>query len=386
MQIAGGLYREQCCRPAWDATFGSGGRAVIAVCTLSPGSSLHAYTEGCDSDALVALKERGIELQLSQRPTGVVFSYFHPLSRPHIYPTPHDIARQPAITVKGDAVLRFGFLEGEAVVDADYAVYDPQTWRNPVPFGANGSRANKLAIVLNALELQSFTGQVNFFQAAQKIIDEQNADVVVVKRGIWGATVYERSGLITSIPVYRSSRVFKIGTGDVFSAIFAHFWAEKKLPADKAADLASRFVAAYCNSGQLPIAESDTHGLEPVKCRESGTVLLIGTINSIGQRYTMEEARFVLNELGLNVSCPALNDNRNGSADAILILAEGADTKSIELIEQEWLDGIPIVVLQEKGVWCDELLGIKPLATASIANDFTTAMYFAAWAASVTND
>lgn len=381
MQIAGGFYREQCCMPAWDVMLGSGARAAMAVTTLSPGSTLHAYAADCDSDAVGELKEQGIELQISQRPTGVVFSYFHPLSRPHIYPPPHEIARQPAITVKGDAVLRFGFLEGDAIVDASRAVYDPQTWRNPVPFGVNGSHSNKLAIILNALELQSLTRQVDFSQAAQEIIDKQNADVVVVKRGIWGATVCERSGLVTSIPVYRSSRVFKIGTGDVFSAIFAHYWAEKKMLPAEAADLASRFVAAYCNSGQLPIAKFDTEGLEPIKCKESGTVLLVGAIGSIGQRYTMEEARFVLKELGVEVSCSALDGNLDGKIDAVLLLAEGADTKSIELIYQESLLGVPIVVLQEKVAQYDKLLTVQNLKNIRIVDDFATAMYVAAWAA-----
>lgn len=381
MQIAGGFYRELCCRPAWDAMFGSGGRASIAVCALSPGSSLHAYAEDCDSEALVALKEQGIELQLRQRPTGIVFSYFHPLSRPHIHPPPHEITRQPAITVKGDAVLRFGFLEGEAVVDTDYAVYDPQTWRNPVPFSANGSRANVLAIVLNELELRSSTGLNDLNRAAQEIMKNQMAEVIVLKRGVWGATVHERSGLVTPISAYKSSHVFKVGTGDVFSAVFAHFWAEKKFPAAKAADLASRFVAVYCNSVQLPVAKSDTDSLEPVKCRESGTVLLAGSIDSIGQLYTMEEARFVLQELGIEVCCPALDGKLSYSASAALILAEGIDAKTIRNFENEFLLDLPVIVLQEKGVRIDDLSNSPALAKASIVDDFTTSIYKAAWAA-----
>ncbi len=286
MQIAGGLYREQCCRPKWNAMFGSGARAVVAVCSLSPGSSLHTYTDDYYNDVLVALKEQGIELKLNQRQTGIVFSYFHPLSRPYIYPTPPEIVLQPPITVQGDAILRFGFIEGEALVDADYAVYDPQTWRNPVPFGANGSRANFLAIVLNELELRSSTGLDDLKRAAQQIIEKQNATVVVVKRGIRGAMVYERSGLSTSIPAYRSSRVFKIGTGDVFSAIFTHFWAEKRLPAVEAADLASRSVAAYCRTGQLPIENGSLCQLESFKCSTPGTVIILGEAGSLGQLYT----------------------------------------------------------------------------------------------------
>jgi len=381
MHIAGGFYREQCCMPAWDAMFGSGGRAAAAISKLSPGSILHTYAEDFNSDGVAWLRKLGIEMQLCLRPTPIVFMYFHPLSRPHKYPSPNEIERQPQIIVNGDAVLRFGFLEGDAVVDADRAVYDPQTWRNPAPFGANGSRANELAIVLNELELKSATGKSDLTLAALQVIKDQNAEIVVVKRGIWGATVYERSGAVTPVPVYRSSRVFKIGTGDVFSAIFAHYWAEKKLPAAESADLASRSVAAYCNSGKLSIVKADTEGLNPIRCKESGTVLLLGTINSIGQRYTMEEARFVLKELGVNVFSPALDSDLNGTTDAVLILVEGADTKCIELIEYELQPEIPIVVLQEEGVQYDKLQNAQALKCARIVDDFTTALYVAAWAA-----
>ena len=43
MEIAGGVYRELCCIPKWDAIFGSGGRAAAAVASLSPDSVLHTY-------------------------------------------------------------------------------------------------------------------------------------------------------------------------------------------------------------------------------------------------------------------------------------------------------------------------------------------------------
>lgn len=379
MQIAGGFYKEQCCRPAWDAMFGSGGRAAMTISALSPGSSLHTYAEDFDSASVHMLRVRGIDLQLSHRPTGVVFAYFHPLSHPHIYPPHSEIVCQRPISVNGNAVLRFGFLEGEAVVDADYAVYDPQTWRNPVPFGANGSRSNSLAIVLNELELRSSTGVDDLKRAAQQIIEKQNANVVVVKRGIWGAMVYERSGIVTSIPVYRSSRVFKIGTGDVFSAIFTHFWAEKKLPAVEAADLASRSVAVYCNMGQLPIEDDRLYPFEPFNCNMSGTVMILGESGSLGQLYMLEETRFVLKELGVNVYCPVLDGDLSCSASAVLILAEGATLETIKILESKLPIDLPKVVLHEKGVRCDEILNTAALAKASFVDDFTSAIYTAAW-------
>lgn len=381
MHIAGGLYRETCCLPKWDAMFGSGGRAAAAASKLSSGNVLHTYSEPSENEHLHSLKSLGVDVRVSSHPTSIVFAYFHPLSRPHTQPPPDHIVRQQPIHVKGDVVLRFGFLEGEAIVDADRAVYDPQTWRNPTPFRANGSRANELAIVLNELEVKSASRLVELNLAAQKVIEDQQAELVVVKRGIWGATVYERSGVVSHIPVYRSSRVFKIGTGDVFSAIFAHFWAEKKLTPAEAADLASRSVAQYCSTGNLPIEPDGLDQFVPIHCGTSGTVLLLGEIGSLGQRYTMEEARFVLKDLGVNVCCSALADEMIGSPTAILILADGADAKTISSIKSEVLTDLPTVVLQEKGVRCDELLKVLSLAKISVVDDFTTAIYSAAWAA-----
>ncbi|WP_230198947.1 carbohydrate kinase family protein [Geotalea daltonii] len=382
MRIAGGFYRENCCLPAWNAAFGSGGRAAAAISRLSPGTVLHTYCEESEDVHIHALKKLGVDVRVNSRPTSIVFAYFHPLSRPHIQPPPDMLTLQHIITISDEAVLRFGFLEGDAIVDADRAVYDPQTWRNPAPFRANGSRANELAIVLNELELKSATGyQAELSLAAHQLIEDQQAELVVVKRGIWGATVYERSGIVTLIPAYRSSRVFKIGTGDVFSAIFAHYWAEKRLSAAEAADLASRAVAQYCNSGQLPIDPAELGQFAPIHCGTAGTVLLLGVAGSLGQRYTMEEARFVLKGLGVEVCCPVLDGELSYSACAALILAEGADAEIIRSIESEPLPGLPMVVLQEKGVRCDELLKVPALEKASIVDDFTTAMYTVTWAA-----
>ncbi len=378
MHIVGGLYREQCCIPAWDAIFGSGGRAAVAVSTLSPGSTLHTYSEDFDSESVASLKKLGIEMRLSLRPTAIVFTYFHPLSRPLIQPPTAEIECQSKIQVSGDAVLRFGFLEGDAIVNARRAVYDPQTWRNPALFGANGSVAKELAIVLNELELQSAAGLDDLKAAALSVMEHQGAEVVVAKRGIRGATVFERGGRITSVPAYRSSRVFKIGTGDVFSAIFTHFWAEKGLPAVNAADLSSRWVAAYCSAGCLPLNDEEISGLIPIQFTAPGSVLLEGVADTLGQRYTIEEARFVLRELGVEVFCPALDSSINSTAKAVLALTEGLDDEAIQQIRTK-AGGIPIVILRESGVKTAGALADGPDVT--VIDDFASALYFAAWAA-----
>lgn len=378
MHIVGGLYRELCLIPPWDIVLGSGGRAAAVISMLSPGSILYTYVEDFDNEGVASLKKLGIEIFLYPRPTAIVFSYFHPLSRPHIQPSPDEIEPLPKIQVSGNAVLRFGFLEGDAVVEAYRAVYDPQTWRNPAPFNENGSVAEELAIVLNELELRSSTGLDNINLAASYLMEYQNTAAVVVKAGIRGATVYERGGRFTHIPAYRSSRVFKIGTGDVFSAIFAHYWAENGLSAIDAADIASRSVAAYCSTGLLPLANEEIHHLESIKFTESSSVQIEGVVDTIGQRYTMEEARFILRELGVQVFCPVLGDFLNSVTKAVLVLADGLDDEAVKQICAKAI-GIPIVVLRESKVHATNTLTDGDNIT--VTDDFSSALYFVAWAA-----
>jgi hypothetical protein len=359
--------------------FGSGGRAAAAVSALSPSSTLHTYLEDFESSGAISLRELGIELRLSPRPTSIVIAYFHPLSRPHIQPPRGEIARQSAIQVSGDAVLRFGFLEGDAVVDARRAVYDPQTWRDPTPFGANGSVAGELAIVLNELELRSAAGLDDLSSAASLLMERQGAAVIIAKRGTRGAMVYERGGRATHVPAYRSPRVFKIGTGDVFSAIFAHRWAETGLPAVEAADVASRSVAAYCCVGRLPLEIDALCNQVPVMSATPGTVLVEGLVDTIGQRYTMEEARFALRELGVDVASPALDGTSKTTAAAMLVLADGLGNEVTTHIRRAKADGIPIVILCEGGARAYHATVDEVGVT--VTDDFTSALYFVAWAA-----
>lgn len=373
MHIAGGLYRELCEVPFWDATLGSGGRAARAIATLSPGSHLHTYAASEDKLTLEFLQQSGLKTSVCSRPSSIVFAYFHPLSHPYIQPDMLGVERLPPIEVDGDAVLRFGFLEGEAIVNANRAVYDPQTWRDPEPFLANGSTANELAIVLNELELQSATGQKDIKQAAELLMKTQNAAVVVVKGGIRGATVFEKTGKMSQIPAYLSTQIFKIGTGD----IFAFHWAERKLSAAEAAVWASQSVSAYSETQKFSFQESSLSSRVPISSKSYGHILLEGCADSLGQRYVMEEARFALSELGIKVNCPELNSGAEYTdIKSVLVIAHGLRNSIIHRIKHTHDRGLPIVVLSELSD-TPKILQNSYLDTT----DFTTALYHAAWAA-----
>lgn len=387
MHVAGGLYRELCEVPTWDAELGSGGRAAAAVSALSPGTTLHTYSVERTASGIMALESLGVVVRAYQSETGVAFAYFHPLSRPHIEPPIASIPQHAPISVEGETVLRFGFLEGDAVVSAAFAVYDPQTWRNPAPFAANGSRAENLAIVLNELELRAAGESDDLAVAARRVMDTQRASVVVAKGGAHGATVFESSGGISFVPSYRSTQVFKIGTGDVFSAIFAHHWAEAHRSPSDAADLASRSVSAYCSTRKLPLALDAIDALEPVSSSPPGTILLEGAVDTIGRRYAMEEARFRLVELGAIVVSPVLSraDSNIETRDvaALLIIADGMSAAVSDHVLEPRYTGIPKVVLAEAASDCSIVMPTGPDLT--VTADFASALYFTVWAARAGN-
>lgn len=377
MLIVGGLYRELCCHPRWDAAVGSGMRSALALAKLSPGTQLYTYSSTQDQLALSELQNLGISVSTSARPTPIVFAYFHPLSTPHIQPNPTSIERLQCIHVSGESVLRFGFLEGDAVVSAERAVYDPQTWRNPAMFHANGSSAESLALVMNELEIQSVSGLQDIEQAAAKVLKDQGAEVVVVKMGTRGATVFQRNKPPSHVPAYRSNRVFKIGTGDVFSSIFSYYWAELKRDPAEAADRASRSVAHYASTRTYDFDDEILASLNPAHANRAARIRIEATVNSLGQRYTLEESIFSLRELGMNVAPPELQQSQvDSETDGILALTDGLSEESLQRIICSSKAGVPVVALHERTT--------PPLSSnifTAVTDDFTTAMYLTAWSA-----
>lgn len=380
MHVVGGLYKELCTIPEWNLTFGSGGRAAAVVSGFSEKVVLHTYTEDLSNEGILFLNRLGVEVVANLRSSNIIFAYFHPLSRPYIQPNPNEIEQLKAINVSGDAVLRFGFMEGDAKVTADRAVYDPQTWHSVKSFGENGSTAQELAIVLNKLELKSATQLNDLDAAAANLWEHHGASIIVVKGGISGATVFERGKNAAHIPCYRSSRIFKIGTGDVFSGMFSYYWAEKRLTALQAADLASRSVAAYCNNyGRLPFEKTAHLNLNAWNFQGLGIVQVVGAVDTIGQRYTIEEACYGLRELGVTVLCPMLGIDSELIASATLILTEGLEQALQSFVDEALKTKKPVVVLCESTRIIDKLENSKEI---TIADDFSSSLYFAALLAS----
>ena len=203
-------------------------RAAAALVGITPNVELHTYCHPERMPDLYDMWADEIKIHAIPSTNKIAFAYLHPLSCPGVASNTSDICAEEPIVVCGEVVLRFGFLEGDAVVEADRAIYDPQTTYTMAPFRANGSSARSLALVLNEDELRSSVGGETSAMAARKIMARDNADVVVVKCGAKGAMVFEKEQNPSLVPAFRTPRIFKIGSGDIFSAAFAHYWGLKK--------------------------------------------------------------------------------------------------------------------------------------------------------------
>lgn len=372
MLVAGGLYREVCETPPWNREFGSGVRAAAIIGKLSTDTRFHTYRSSRHGDAIDHLERLGVDVVCERRSMDIVFSYFHPLSSPLILPA--IVKTEVPLTVIGKSVLRFGFLEGTAIVNAERAVYDPQGSSAIEPFEGNGSQAAELAIVLNEVELLRYSGASNIEAACQTLLDERRATVVVVKCGVRGALVVE-PGRSSRIPPHWSERVFKIGTGDVFSAVFAHAWAEQGMPAAISAETASKAVSLYCDAPEVPLPPLGSISRSPIAGVVPASVSLRGTVETLGRRYTLEEARHCLQTLGMTVEAVDLDDALVKKVDGprtLLVLADGLNLKDIQDIVFNCREADRVVVL-------DEEKRVLPWGNVLIKSDFTTALYVAAW-------
>lgn len=323
-----------------DQVFGSAGRAAAALQRTGIERVLHTYV-GPDLkdniDLLFGIFEFAIEKH--DRSVDPEFHYVHCLAVPTITPNLVNIPQMLPIRLTAERVIRFGMLEGDAVVDAGMCVYDPQSAYVPVGFRANGSKAKRLAIVANSGEVKALTGLLNLKEATENLRAAEQAEVVVVKTGLDGAIIASDSG-VEYVPAFTVDVAQTIGSGDVFVAVFAKAWMADGLLPHEAALTASKATANFIESSVLPVDLTD-HQRKPIT-RATGKIYLAGPFFSIGQRWVVDEVRRCLLELNLEVFSP-IHDVGRGRAediapndiaaihecDAMIAIIDGIDSGTI---------------------------------------------------------
>lgn len=415
LTIIGGSYREICLHPRWDATFGSGVRAAAAVASVvaDAGVELHTWvTPAGRADLEAVAATFGFRHRVQPRVDEVEFQYDHALSPPRLFPDQRDITPITAGEVCCDNALAFGLIECEPRVRAGTLVYDPQAGRRARPPSAVGHRADRVAIVANLAEAAAMRSPAPPGDAGtrlasalgESLLREEGCQVVVVKNGVEGATVVT-AGRVELVPSFVSGHVFPIGSGDVFSAVFAAYWAELGRDPVESACLASAATAYYCECRSLPIPRelpdmvagmtagpSARPGADPTRRR----IYLAGPLFTLPQLWLLNETKRCLEEQGLLVFSPKdevgfLDDPASArrvaeadlrgleSCDLVFALLDGLDPGTLFEVGYACRLGLPVVGFAER-VDPGELTMLTGTG-CSVYADYATAVYRAGWRA-----
>lgn len=390
LTVVGGTYFEVCHDPRWYELYGSGLRGAIA---LSGHVSDIAFKTCVGKNAISLAKaictSFDIKLDFVLIPETIVFEYYHPLTKPFFYPSDFLDSKTRMPDVSAECILVYGQIEAEVKVSGSYVVYDPQNW---ISYKATGSTATHLALVLNrreALLLSGLTEQDNLEEIGRALLANEKAEVVVIKNGSHGALVVDCFGTHL-IPVFRTSSVWPIGSGDIFSAAFAWKWGLEKLPPAEAALLASRLTAQYCQNRILPLPVAPDIFQELKHTTHTKKLYLAGPFFTVAERWLINELRCKLIEFGNEVFSP-LHDVGLGSpdqvvgkdlaaienADVLLAVVSGADPGTIFEIGYAKALRKRVVVLVENTREHDLTMLIG--SGCEITDDLATAVYMASW-------
>ena len=396
--VVGGVYEERCMRPQWQEVFGSAGRAASAIASMGISVDLHSYFDRATKEVVESRSAlQGVNVYPALIKKALEFHYHHGLEAPRIYGSQEQSA---SLHVTADNVVRFGMLEGDAIIHGGRVVYDPQNAREPKPFSANGSTARQLAIILNRHEAGLLSGMpdASVQDMAAALLQQNAAQVVVIKQGPFGALVHDGVSIHT-VSAYQSERVWKIGSGDNFVAHFAYRWLHENRSAVESADMASKATAYYCQTrgfatprslssfSPAPITPSARYaaGHKPI-------VYLAGPFFTLAQLWMVEQARADLSAIGLKVFSP-YHDVGHGSADDVVLkdidginkadmvfaIGDGLDSGTIYEIGYARAKNKPVVMYCE-----NESVENKKMMQGSgcaLCDDYVSAVYQTLWTA-----
>lgn len=398
--VVGGVYYEYCTHPNTQDFYGSAGRAASAIAKLNTPVLLHTYA---DSTLANQINERAafekIKVVIEPIDKSIVFVYDHGLAEPRIYSVPEKTSSP--LRVEASKVIQFGMLEGSAIIDAEFAVYDPQNVSKPEPFHANGSTAKKLALVLNRYEAAALCASAEHTSPeaqAAYMYQQGLGQVIIIKLGPAGALVYE-NGKASTVPAYETSRVSKIGSGDMFVAHFGHAWMNEGLSAHDAADKASRATAYYCEKSILPSSKTLSSFSpaaitlsEKFQSDSRPVVYLAGPFFTLTQVWLVDQTRKNLRDLGFKVFSP-YHDVGHGSAsdvvekdldalkeaDIVFAIGDGLDAGTIYEVGFARAENIPVIFYSENE--SEEDKKMMEGSGCVLVDDYVTAIYKTLWTA-----
>lgn len=396
MKVIGGTYGEYCIEPHWEQIFGSGIRACLSIRGLNKNHPINFFTTA-DHHTKGYLSSLGesydFDIEIKTIPKTPTFEYDYPLATPRINPRPDAYLENRALLkIKGENVLCFGMLEADLEVKADKVVYDPQSPSNPKSFSQTKSEANQLVTVVNLSEARLISGEINQDDIVEYFLKEENCYALILKMGAKGAFLFNNQGNEINIPVYKTNKIWPIGSGDVFSSIFAYCWFNGE-SLESSANKASLAVASYVNSRGFNFGRAFKN--EPfdklyVKDFPQKKIYLAGPFFTFSQRWLISQIRNCLRGMGLNVFSPlheiGFGDadevvkkdiNAIKSSDLIFAVVDGLDSGTLFEIGYAVSSGKQVVGYTENET--EESLKMLKGTGCKIEKDLTTAIYKTFW-------
>lgn len=393
ISIIGGLYREVCRFPKHDIVLGSGGRAALALAEYINTINLNSYiTTGSTENSLrsmpsnINIKNHGFNCNQL-----ISFDYLHSLCEPRIFPSRDHTVKQKPIEIESDCVLQFGMLEGSAKIKANRCVYDPQNSKLSKPFDEFGSKCDELVVIGNKLEV-CLLGKDDDYCRAAKTLLKSGAKAVVVKNGVHGAKIFTDNQQI-QIDAYQADTVFKIGTGDVFSAVFCAAWAIHNHSFEQAGKIASKAVCQYVNDKILPIKNIDYLLQKELKIAKfkSKKIYIAAPFFNIQEMWLVEHLVYLANQFNMEhifspfhafgVCDPSqfvIEDiNAINECDALIAIVDSFDTGTLFEIGYAKALNKEVYILSQK-LNDDELVMMK-FTGCHIFNDIASLMYNLCW-------
>lgn len=398
ISVVGGTYVESCVFPYWYEIYGSGGRAVSALLELGIEVDFYSYLS-TDSSAIMETRKHAysgkLNIHATSIDTSIIFEYLYPLGYPAVS---NSLIGINPIQIKepNTNFLVFGILESNAIIHGNKVVYDPQNPASPKSYTDNGSSAKQLALILNLFEAKKLVKSDVSDESIEKIgITLLNqADVVVIKMGSEGATVFDKkSQKVEYIPCYCTNKVWKIGTGDVFSASFAYAWIVKEMNPVQSAQFAAKATAYYADTKSF-LGKDGFNNLNYPTIVSQGikSVYLAGPFFNLQQLWLINECRRNLYEFGFEVFSP-YHDVGPGLADQVVskdlagindcdimfALLDDMDPGTIFEIGYAKAKGKTVIIYTSNPN--EEHLKMMQGSHCLIFNDLTSAIYNAYWAA-----
>lgn len=384
--VVGGAYREICREPSLDRLLGSAVRAAGTLTDLGDDTALVTCIDHDNRPELeVVAHTLGVQISPRPRAGAVTFAYETPLHHPATLGS----ATAGPIHVDGDVVVGFGMLESAWSAAASMLVVDPQ--HSAVQDMLQHCTADRVAVVLNEHEARRLTGCPDVAAAAETLL-ALPVEAVVVKQGAIGGLVASSTGVDT-FGAHATDVVQPLGSGDAFTAGFAHAWVGEAATPAEAARFGSKVAAAHSLTGtpQVRQALDLVDGPLPYPTGDPPRVYLAGPFFDLAQRTVIHFVRHALAHIGVEVFSPLHDVGRGGdevaAADldglagchSVLALLDGADPGTVFEVGWAAREGIPVVGFADN-VDDHGWTMIRGTGTR-VVSDLSAAVYGAAWAA-----